>query len=142
MAFLRSLSAALFLALLVSSSVSASRYLPADYDMTPVEQNVDSPDPCETNDGFFGSTAGSDIEPIQVDFDYEMEYTSTVSNEEYDQAVKDLDKAIVDLILPLVFPDDCMNRRLHQKMMMRRKLDVIAVSGLPEDQKYEGGMYL
>lgn len=94
---------------------------------------------CSSNDGVFGRTS-SDSDDMVVSFGYELE--SPRSEEEIKADILPLlEQKMVDLLLPLLFADECdspedgntRQRRALLRSQARRRLEVLGISANPED---------
>eukprot|EP00980_Cylindrotheca_fusiformis_P008180 scaffold1734_cov196-Cylindrotheca_fusiformis.AAC.2 len=89
---------------------------------------------CESMDGSFGSFPSEDA---IVEFSYEVEVDSLMdANAIQENIIPPLENAIVDIILPAVFKDQCdhSSRRLR---LQRRLSEIKGISKYPEDIIYE-----
>jgi len=120
-----SVAAALFLA----SSASADRW-----DTPAEEQNVDSRRRCGVKeDGSYGDSAETSTILSLPYLEIEISSTSEKSNEEI---IGGIDRGIVDVVLPELFPYDCLPTSMG--LRSRRRLDAIGMSSQPPDVVLEG----
>ncbi len=109
------------------------------FNIAPVEDNVSGTD-CMLmeNMNSFGDIDGS-VDPQEIDFKYQLE---TIPNGQADTRtiLEDLERAILDKVLSILFADVCrVSRRRQVRSMVRaRRLKVIGATTFPEDLVIEG----
>mmetsp|Transcript_37714 Transcript_37714/g.43074 ORF Transcript_37714/g.43074 Transcript_37714/m.43074 type:complete len:242 (+) Transcript_37714:71-796(+) len=120
-----SVAAALFLA----SSASADRW-----DTPAVEENVESRRRCAVKEnGFYGDSAETSTIVALPFLEIEISSTSEKSDEEI---IGGVERGIVDVVLPELFPYDCLPTSMG--LRSRRRLDAIGMSSQPPDVVLEG----
>jgi hypothetical protein len=102
------------------------------YNSAPDEDNVAGVD-CMVNDaGFYGSTDGEANQEL-IEFKYQLE-TNSAANAAVEEILKNLERAYLDKILPVLFADKCDTRR---QLQVRRRLQVIGATINPDDVDLE-----
>jgi hypothetical protein len=84
----------------------------------------------------FGDIDGT-VDPIAIDFKYQLE---TIPNDQANTRtiLDDLEKAILNNVLSILFADMCGG----QRRQIRRRLEVIGASTFPEDLVIQGELII
>ena len=94
-----------------------------------------TPISCASKQGIYGEIEGSSV---TVSFAYELEVNTSEVNIEI-EIIPELEQAIVDSILPEVFPEDC--NADQSKPGVNQNLAIAGISKNPMDFILEDGMY-
>jgi hypothetical protein len=93
-------------------------------------------EPCESSDGTFGVVTESMVE-VPVYYQYEMETVTGTTESDVEAILPVIEKAIVDSVLSVAFPDVCPNIAFGKKRNLRhdqrRHLAVTGITMNPAD---------
>lgn len=92
---------------------------------------------CVSNmEGFFGDSTDNGL---SLEYYFELEYDTNILPRVNHRILKFLQNKISDLILPVLFAHACSNSRRELTESLRRRLEVIGISALPDDVILPGG---
>lgn len=95
---------------------------------------------CVSNtEGFFGDSSNNGL---ALEYLYELDYDTHVLPRIDHVALKVLENKISDALLPILFERACSNSRRDLEDTLRRRLEVIGISSLPDDVVLPEGLLL
>jgi hypothetical protein len=100
---------------------------------TETERSADrseSPECIPESDGSFGVITASGV---TVQYFYEIEYDTNILHKVSDRILKLIQNKITDFLLPVLFHTSCSDSRRHLAKTLRRRLEAVGISPLPDD---------
>jgi hypothetical protein len=89
-------------------------------------------------EGFFGDSTDNGL---SLEYYYELDHDTTILPRVNELVLKFLQNKISDLILPVLFVRACSSSRRVLDERLRRRLEVIGISALPDDVVLPGGTF-
>ena len=87
-------------------------------------------------DGFFGDKSANGV---TLEYYYQLEYNTHVLPAINDRVLKTIQNKIADYLLPVLFERTCSDTRRELADSLRRRLEAVGISALPDDVLVEGG---
>lgn len=112
--------------------------------LMPTEVMSDTSDNARTSEcvsdteGFFGDTNSNGL---SLEYYYELDYDTRILHRVNQSVLKFLQNKISDLLIPVLFVRTCSNSRRELTERLRRRLEIIGISALPEDVILTGGTF-